>query len=78
MKTCLQARSSLAQMSPIVRIYGRERNALLANGILPVDSGSTSSERAIKLQWAKAVPQPLEIRTLGVNDELSAKFRYTG
>jgi hypothetical protein len=78
MKTRFEANFPLTQMSLMARVYGPERNTLFAIDILPVHSGLTSSECAVKHQWAKAVPQPLEIRTLGVNDELSAKFRYTG
>jgi hypothetical protein len=78
MKPCLEANSPLAQPPLIVRAYGPDRNALFAIGILPVQSGTTSRTPVSKHQRPEAFQRPWVIKTLGVNDELSAKFRYTG
>jgi hypothetical protein len=68
----------IAQPPLIVRVYGPERNALFAIGILPVQSGTPSSTQVSKNQRPEAFQRPWVIKTLGVNDELGAKSRYTG
>jgi hypothetical protein len=67
----------LASPTAIVRAYGPERNALFAIVILPVQSGTASSTPVSKHQRPERFQRPWVIKTLGVNDELSAKFRYT-
>lgn len=64
----LQKKAPLAQPPLIGRAYVPERNVLFAIVILPVQR-RTNSTRVSKHQRPK---------TLGVNDELSARFRYTG
>lgn len=64
----LQKKAPLAQPPLIGRAYVPERNVLFAIVILPVQP-RTKSTRVSKHQRPK---------TLGANDELSARFRYTG
>jgi hypothetical protein len=47
-------------------------------GILAVPSGTTSSTPVSKPQRSEAFQRPWVIQTLGVHDELSAKFRCPG
>jgi len=74
-QTPLSSGTMIAQLPLIVRAYGPERNSLFAIGILPVQSGTPSSTPVSKHQRPEAFQRPWAIKTLGVNDEFSAKFR---